>query len=732
MSSTEDTVPAPASGPGLSFDADSGISPEDQKDILREIEDVAAQNKITARPEDFVVHAAKRGVLFPFLVIAACVVGLAAGGAGFYFLFQRGQTAIVRGTLGTITAEGQLIAAVRQEANSKIQEKDQEITSIQGRLTDIDKQRQDLQSNMDAKVQAKETDLKAQMAAALEAEKARLQKQGLTQAAIALRLQDEEKKRAAALASQLDAFRKAQDAQRQQDEKNLRTLQDNFQANLTRANAEKQQALEEAQKREAALKGQFTQKTQTLESTAAQAQAQLAAISAQREKEDLVIGQLTGLYGVVRDQISQHLYDKAITNLAALREFINKPDVASLPAMAKRREFDQFVIDSLSTYVQGEIDKAKVDTATLLQAASQFTTLRQQVSLAQDLLKAGKTSDAEKAYAAALNLIPEVAASYAYFVGRDKAAEEARQARLTESLDRAEAAFSAGNFSGAATAYRTALGYMPAASDRLDRAVANLQAAGSTEGATRRAATQTRAAAGGLRQADSLRNDGKYDEALAGYINLLAAYPLAAQTKDALAGIQAVARSMSDSAGTASQAAQATLNSQIASTQKEAAAQLAALQKTSAAQIASLQKDLEARRGDVANLSQQVKDMQGRLDALDQSYQAYVGQEDPVLKSKGDDGLMDTKPYFDAFFRSSAIQKSFPGLADRVKRYDAGFQSAGRSDAIQDAITIVVNYSRQKTPELKRQFIQTELKTYSKDADMTQLLQEMDQRLASR
>ncbi len=46
------------------------------------------------------------------------------------------------------------------------------------------------------------------------------------------------------------------------------------------------------------------------------------------------------------------------------------------------------------------------------------------------------------------------------------------------------------------------------------------------------------------------------------------------------------------------------------------------------------------------------------------------------------------------------------------------------------AITIVINYSRQRTPDLKRQFIQSELKTYAKDPDMTQLLQEMDQRLA--
>ena len=84
------------------------------------------------------------------------------------------------------------------------------------------------------------------------------------------------------------------------------------------------------------------------------------------------------------------------------------------------------------------------------------------------------------------------------------------------------------------------------------------------------------------------------------------------------------------------------------------------------------------------------------------------------------------------FFRSAPIQGSFPGLADRVKRYDLGFESDGRYNAIQDAITIVVNYTKQRTPELKRQFIQTELKAYAKDPDMSQLLQEMDQRLAGK
>ena len=691
----------------LDFDTASGISKEDQKEILQAIENVVTENRIATTPEDFVVKAVKRGVLFPTLVIAAAVVALLAGGAGFYFLFQQGETKIVRGTVGTITAEGQLIQAVRQEASARISEKNQEINSIQGRLADIDKQRQDLQANMDAKVNQKEQELRTQLASTLAAEKSRLEAEGLSKQAVAVRMQELERQRNAQLARQLDAFRRDAEVQRALAEKNLQTLQQNYEANLAKANTERQQALAEAQKREADLRGQFTQKTQSLESAAAQAQQQLAAMAAQREKEDLVIGQLTGLYTNVRDNISDHEYDKAIAGLASLRDFVNRPDIATLPALAKRHDFDVFVIDSLTSYVQSQIDAAKIDTATLLQAANQFTTLRQRVSEAQDLLKAGKTADAEKAYAEALNLIPEVATSYAYFVGRDKEAEAARQVRLDQALDRAEAAFAAGNFVAAAASYRTAFSYMPVSSERLDKAISTLEAAGLAEGSRQIAQRQSQAAAGLLSQADALRSQAKYDDALAGYLNLLGRYPLADQTKDAIADIQATVRSISETAGITNKAQQTTLSGQIA----------------------SLQQELTARRGDVASLQQRLKDMQDRFAALDKSYKDYVSREDPVLKTKGDSGLMDTKPYFDAFFRSTAVQGTFPGISDRVKRYDQGFQSAGRSDAIQDAITIVINYSRQRTPDLKRQFIQSELKTYAKDPDMTQLLQEMDQRL---
>ncbi len=728
--------------------AESGISPEDQKEILREIEQVATQNRIVTKAEDFVVKSLKRGVLFPTLVIGAAVLALAAGAVLFYVLFQQGESRIIRGAAGTITVEGQLIEAVRRDADNKIQEKNLEINSIQVRLQDIDKQRQDLQSNMDARVAEKEAALKTAMDATIQAERDRLTKEGLTQKAIDQRLQQLQAQENVKLQRDLAAYRKTAEADRAQAEQNLKTLQQNYTDQLAKANADRQQAITDGKNREAALRAQYAASAQALQTANTQAQQALNALALQRQQEDLVTGQLLGLYAVAQQAISAQQYDKALAGLGSLKAFVERTDVAALPAIARRHDFDEFVIDALTRFVQGEITKAQTDTASLLEAANELTSVRQHVSQAQALAQQGKVSEARVEFDDAIQAIPEVAASYAYFVGVDRAAEAARQAALAGSLDKAEAQIGAGSYAAAAGSYRAAFSYLPVASERLDRAITNLEAAGAVLGSQQTAQAQTRAAAAVLSQADSLRVQGKFEEATAGYLDLLGRYPLASQTADAMKGIQAAVKGLNDASRASLTQQQQALGSQIASLQQELTARRTDItnlqgqvgsakdQNTKLlAQIDTLTAQLKqasdlAAKGQVSE--QQRAALQAKMDAMQKSYGDYTAQEDPILKSKGDAGLMDTKPYFDAFFRSAPIQETFPGIADRVKKYDLGFQDAGRSDGLQDAINVVVNFAKQATPALKRTFVQAQLKTYAKDPDMTELLQQLDQRLTGR
>jgi hypothetical protein len=706
------------------FDPDSGISREDQRDILQEIDGIATQNRMKVTPDLFKVHAIKRGVLFPLVVIAAAVFASGLGVLTFYLLFQQGETQLTSEQGASITAEGKLIEQVRKDSAARLEAKNQQISEIQGRLAEIDKQRQDLQSNMDARVGQKEQELRATLAQELEAEKAKLQKQGMSDQAIAKRLQDLEAQKNADTARQLQSFRQQAEADRAKAEQTLRNMENQFNANLAQANTERQQVLADSRKREADLRSQLEQKTQVLESEKAKAQQALNTLATRQEQEDLVSGQLIGLYAVARADIAQKNYPKALQSLKAVGNYVNSQDVAALPVIAKRHDFDLFVVDSLTALVQSEMDKGSADTAAAAVPSSQMAELTRLVGDADALLASGKAAEAEKTYGQALQLIPEIARAYAYLVKRDHDAEAARQARLRDQLTRAETAFDAGKLSQAVGAYRDAFAYLPETPERIDKILSNISASGSDAEAQKSRQAQTAEAAAVLSTARGQQAQGRFDEALSSYLQLITRYPQSAQVAAAAQGIQVTVKSMNEKAAAESGKAEAGLGAQITALQADL---VRARQQVSEA--GTRQPPVGADPSAASTLSaadaQKLKDFQDRFSALEQAYQTYMSQEDPVLSNKGDQGLVDTKAYLDSFLGSKPLDSAFPGLLARIKRYNDGFQSAGRSDALQDALDVVIQLSRQKARDKRQKILADQLKSFRRDADMTSFLKEL-------
>ncbi len=595
---------APDDREEFAFDPDSGITREEQKEIRAEIEKVATGSRIAVSPEMFAVKAAKRGVLFPVMVIVGAVVVLAAGLALFYFLFQRGETQASREDTGTITAEGKLIEEVKKESDAKLQEKNNQISQIQTQLSQIDKQRQDLQANMDAKVQEKESQLKASLQAELDAEKARLQKQGLSDADIQKKLNDLSAQQNAAFNTQLDAFKAQADEDRKKSEATLQNLQAQFNSDLAKANADRQQVLADSRQREADLQTQLAQKTKELQSSEAQTQAQLTALTSQKQQEDLVTQQITGLYGVAQADIAAKNYPKALVSLQAISTYVNSSDVATLPGIAKRRTVDLFIVDSLTTLVQNEIDKGKVDTASLVDAAGKLADIRSRVANADTLLRAGKVADAETLYGQSLAVIPEVAKSYAYFTNKARDAEAARQDALHAGLARAEAAFAAGRLPDALQAYRDAFTYLPETSARLATTLANIGNATASLTAQKSQNDQTQAAAPLLTQAAALQKQGQYPDALQQYLGILQGYPQSQQNLAAVKGITDSVAAMNDGAAAALKAETdqvSALTAQLAGVQKQLDAGLAeilAVKKSIIALLGSTQDPGKGRQRD--------------------------------------------------------------------------------------------------------------------------------------
>ena len=765
-------------------------------------------------PAVFAVKAVKRGVLFPVLVNLIAVIALAGGLALFYYFFQRGETQLARGETGAITAEGKLIEQLKKESEARLLEKNQQISQIQDRLTEIDKQRQDLQATMDARVREREGQLKASLAAELETERAHLRQQGLSEQDISKRLSDIEAQKNAEFTRQLDEFRAQAEADRQKADANLKGLQDEFNASLARANQERQQAVEDSKKREAELQAQLEQKTreaasaQAQSQTVAQSESALRALQSQKEQEDLVSGQLVGLYSVVKADLSAKDYPKALSNLQAIRDYVNRADVAVLPAIQQRRDVDLFVVDSLTSFVQGQLSQAGTDTSSLVAASGQISDVRAAVAQADAQVRGGTIAEAEKLYAQALAMIPEIARSYAFFTAKARDHEDARQQALQAGLTRAEAAYETGRYPEMLAAYKDALAYLPETSARLDKILSNVSAAGSEQGRQRSLAEQTRAAAPLLRQGDAALAQGRYPDAVARYLSILDRYPQSVQSAAAGKGITNAVSALGSQADARLAAREKGLGARVAALEQQVtdrATEIAGIKKsimnligdsgdpaaadtaglmdalnrkfgdlqgaqgvsgdlsvrlaTAQNNAAALQKRIDslsaendklkaaaqaaadnaAREGAAAqqtaatapstgqkdgqqSAAQELASLKARLAALGSSYSAYTAREDPLLEAKGDQGLIDTKAYLDDFLGSKPVQETFPGLYDRIRRYDQGFLEAGRTNAIQDVLDVVIEMSRQKTADGRSRYLTGQLAAHKNDRDMTDLI----------
>ncbi|MBW8003033.1 MAG: hypothetical protein FVQ80_13610, partial [Planctomycetes bacterium] len=308
----------------FAFEPEAGISREDQKDILAEIEKVATESRIAVTPEIFTIKAIKKGTLFPIMVNLFSIIILAAGIFTFYLLFQRGETSLMKESTAITSAEGMLIEELKKESEAKLLEKNREISLIQTRLQAIDREREDLQTNMEARIQERELQLLEILDSELEVERARLRERGVSEEEIGRIMAQFESEKSAEYNEQLETFRKEAEEERIRSENNLKALREEYSSNLVVANMERQKVLEESKKREEELKIQLAEKTEALESEKLQARRELKRISEQREKEQLADSQLIGLYNRVKENIQAGELDQALLDLNNIRGFLNE------------------------------------------------------------------------------------------------------------------------------------------------------------------------------------------------------------------------------------------------------------------------------------------------------------------------------------------------------------------------------------------------------------------------
>jgi hypothetical protein len=805
------------------LDEDSGISKEDQREILREIETAVQESRISVTPETMAVRAGKKGFLFPLLVNILFIVLLAGGGFALYYLFQRGETVLMEEGGAIASAEGKLLEELRKESEAALQAKNREINQIQARLQNIDKQRQELQVSMDEKVAAREAELRSALEAELAAERERLRQQGVSEADITSRMQVLETEKTADFQTELETFTQQAEAERLQQEEDLRALQLEYQQNLAQVEDERRRVQEEADAREAELEARLDAQAAQLEQATLEARAALNKLAAQQEKQTLAAAQLTGFYSRVKENLQEGDYDGAREDLQAIKEYLDDPSVATLPNILQRREIELFVVDSISGLVEAETKKTDTDPTSLIASADLLNAMKNRVIEGDNLFRQGDIAGAEVKYREALDLMPEISKAHAYFLAREDEADRVRRQTLRDFLRQAENAFARGDYTAALDGYTKALAYLPEDAATVEKMISQVSRAGYELGLAPLRRQDSSNAAGPLAAAENLYNQEQYDRAILGYIDLISRYPNSTQVSSAVEGIRKSVQAMEEQAQarglvepdnetlvalrsdiSAKEAEIAQKNAEI----RDLQAQLAAQSEAQSGDPSALEQSIEAKNQEIAGLKEQLEnarsaagvsasdleqrlagltgkleaktelaealqaekqdleqeiaslngqitsldgrieqmaaertamldnleeEMQRKIDRLENverrynklvdNYREYARQEDTLLAAGGEDALFRSKVHLNTFLTAS--EESFPGLWDRIKRYDEAFEKAGRASAAEDLSDILFELSVRDRPESRDLFLESEKTRYQEVPQMVDLIDDL-------
>ncbi|MDR1106750.1 MAG: hypothetical protein LBL44_10370 [Treponema sp.] len=269
------------------FDTASGISIDEQKEILAGIDSAAGKNRLSLSAPG---KPGKRGVFFPFVVNAACVLLLAGGVFFLFFVQEKEDLQIRQGRVVYNAAERALIREIRRETAERITEKEREIALVVSRLEGVDTELQELQE-----------------AAGLEAE---------TRREYLTRLQEEYRRR-------------------------IDTLHDERTLVLETSRAREEELRVQLEERARELAAVSEESGAALAGTSAAlagARNELARLSGEQEKLAVIEGQLAGLYAEVNARAGNGDFAGAQDVLLSIKDFLETPAFQGIAAFRSRKE----------------------------------------------------------------------------------------------------------------------------------------------------------------------------------------------------------------------------------------------------------------------------------------------------------------------------------------------------------------------------------------------------------
>ena len=454
----------------------AGISEEDKKDVLSQIDSVVEKNRIPVTDELFEIKPRKKGSFFPILINILALLLITGGVYYAYQMFNERQETLSLETREYLSAEGKLIEEIRRESETKLKQKEEEISKIQQELQTLDRQSQELKEGMEEEIQAREEELRRQLEAELQAERERLEEEGISEEEITQQLEALEEARSREYEQQLEAFRAETEAALQEKEEELRQARELTEEILQRANRERRELERETEQRVTELREQFEEERAALETRTSEAQQRLRELSELREQEQLIQDQIVGAYSNIIKQIEANNFEAARTSIEKLKTLLADTKLENVPTIAKRREIDQYLLSTLEESLETKTTEQPAETSSIVEAANLLIKARELATRADTVRSQGQRATAKRLYKAALEGVPALNSAYKALTEINRReANEAVESRISEG----NALIENGNVDEAVRQYRSALTAGTAAGtaadeELTDRAVGNI------------------------------------------------------------------------------------------------------------------------------------------------------------------------------------------------------------------------------------------------------------------
>jgi chromosome segregation ATPase len=295
------------------MDANCGISEEEQREIIAQINSIAEKNRqslsaaVDVSDEKGIINyfkphfeAKKSGNFFPILVNAAALVIIAGGFLALYGFQGKTDARVREGTKVYNTAERELIAAIRAETFSRLESKESEISQMSAKLEGVDSQLQALYADN------KDLD-----------------------------------------ADQLAAGNR------------LKSQQEEYRSSLALLQDERSRILEESRAREAGLQAQLESRTRELALVSEQtivaidlARGEMERLSREQAQAATVEAQMGALFANLNRKIRENQFDEALEIIHTMRSFLNTPAFQGLRSIQERKELYTQTINSFENMVE--------------------------------------------------------------------------------------------------------------------------------------------------------------------------------------------------------------------------------------------------------------------------------------------------------------------------------------------------------------------------------------------